>query len=165
MFPSTAENSADVARLVERLREAPIGETVSFAELDKAIGRPIRSRRYLLVRAMDRLNAETGAVFESVFGIGYRRMPIDRMATVGGRARRRIKHIARRSSKRLSNAIGRANDLPGPVALSINREIAVLGVLQVLARDGMAAKVAADATETSPAPVALVAQRLVEALR
>lgn len=165
MFQTTAENSADVTRLVERLREVPIGETVTFDDLDKAIGRSVKKRRYLLIRAADRLNAETGAVFESVFDIGYRRLPIEDVATVGIRARRRIKLIARRGSKRLSNAISRANDLPQTAALQINREIAVLGVLQSLSRDGMAAKATADATDTSPAPVAPVAQRLVEALK
>jgi hypothetical protein len=164
VFKAVSENTADVERLVERLRAASIGETIPFADLDSVIGRSVQKRRYLLVRAMDRLNAETGAVFESVFGEGYRRVEIEKVPNVGLYARKRIRRIARRGVKRMSNAMAKANDLPSPVALSINREIAVLGVIQSLSRDSMAGKVRSDASATSPTPQAIVARRLMEAL-
>lgn len=166
MFTPTSENSADVTRLRDRLAEVPIGETITFAELEAVTGRDVSDkRRYLLVRAMDRLNTETGAVFENVFGIGYQRVPIDEVPNTGGQARRRIRKIAARCAKRLANAASRSNDVPAPVMLKIMQEQSVLGVLQSISRDGTAAKAATDATETSPAPIALVARRLVEALR
>ena len=164
MLKTTSENTADVARLVERLTAASIGEVLTFGELDAVIGRSVQNRRYLLVRAMDRVNVETGAVFESVFGVGYRRMEIDRVPNVGVHARKRMRGIARRGSRRLTNAAQRANDLPSPVALQINRELAVLGLLQSLARDSTAAKASVDASSTSPAPQAVVARKLLEAL-
>ena len=165
MFTSTSENAADVSRLVERLRAVSIGETISFAQLDTAIGRSVQKRRYLLMRAMDRLSAETGAVFESVFGVGYRRSPVEHIPAVGVRARGRIRRIAKRGAKRLSNAAARANDMPSPIALEINRELAVLGMIQSMSRDNTAKKATVDTTDTSPAPLAVVAQRLIEALR
>lgn len=166
MFAAIAENSADVSRLRDRLSELAIGETVTFAQLEEVTGRDFKTkRRYLLVRAMDQLNAETGAVFESVFGVGYKRVPIEQAPNTGGRARRRIRKIAGRTMKRLANAAARANDVPLPTMLKLMQEQSVLGAIQSLSRDGTVEKAAADATATSPAPVAVVARRLVEALR
>jgi hypothetical protein len=118
-----------------------------------------------LERALDRVEDETGAIFESVFSVGYRRQPIDDVPHTGVRLRRRLRRGCGRGIKKLSNAIAKTNDVPQHVALAVNKELAVLGVLKSLAKDSVSEKVSADTTPTSPAPVALVAARLVEALR
>ena len=164
MFRATSENEVDISRLVERLRAVPIGGTATHAELSAAIGRDIRPRRYLLMRALQRLNAEFGLVFESVRSLGYKRLPIDAVHTVGHRARRAIRRKAGTASKRMASALNKTNDAPPGTVLQVNRELSVLGLVRTMARDPIAGKAAEDATETAPAPIAMVAARLVKAL-
>jgi hypothetical protein len=133
------------------------------------VGRPVRKRRYLLMRAQDELTEESGTVFESVFNTGYRRMPIGDVHLVGVRTRRRIRRISHRHIKRMSSAVRLTNRVPQKASLGINKEIAVLGVIAAIARDAIAAKGApeetAKGTANLPPPIAVVAQRLIDALR
>jgi hypothetical protein len=164
MFVSTPENDGDVLALKALLAAAPIGGTVAYAEMTKAIGRAIEPRRYLLKRAADLLNAETGAVFENVRRVGYKRLEIGSVATIGANARRSIGRKAARASKRLARAASRANDVPQHVALDINRELSMLGLLKTAASTKVSVEVGKDMTPAAPMPIAKVAERLIAAL-
>lgn len=164
MFQATSENEADIDRLIDCLKAVSIGGVVTHEELSEAIGRDIKPRRYLLFRAADRLTAESGIIFESVRGVGYKRLPIDEVHTVGYRTRRTIRRKAGRACGRMSAAVTKANDAPPDAVLKVNREVSTLGLIRSLARGQVAAKAAADATASAPAPVAMVAARLVKAL-
>lgn len=164
MLQATAENSVDVAALVNLLRGVPIGATISYAEIERALGRPILPRRYLLHRATDILNKEAGAVFGNVRGVGYKRLEIDDVPGIGATARRAISKKAARASKYMSRAISRANDVPAHVALETNRELSVLGLIRSAASAKVSKEVAKGVTPESPMPIAKVAERLIAAL-
>ena len=101
---------------------------------------------------------------KSVRSLGYKRLPIDAVHTVGHRARRAIRRKAGTACKRMASALNKTNDAPPWTVLQVNREISVLGLVRAMARDPIAGKAAEDATETAPAPIAMVAARLVKAL-
>ena len=165
MFIATPENDADVTALVAVLRATSIGETATYAQMTAAIGRPVEPRRYLIKRAIDRLNAEIGAVFVNVHKVGYKRLPIESVATVGVHARRAIRRKASRTLKHLGRASSRTNDVPQHVALQLNRERATLGIIMLAAEERVATEVEKHSTPQAPMPIAKVAERLIAALR
>lgn len=165
MYKSTTENEADVSALVACLQRTAIGDTVTKQQLSDAIGRSIEPRRYLLERAKTVLEREQGIVFASVRGVGYRRLPIDAVHTVGRRTRRSIRRKAGRSMAAMSSAAKHANDLPNDTSIAIGQEISVLGYLRAAAKDSLVSKAADSIATGTPEPIAKMAERFLAAFR
>lgn len=163
MVKAISEYEADIAAMASRLREAPIGEVVPYAELDAAIGRDCRARRYLLMAARDRVEREDGALFAAVFNSGLKRLPVEAYASVGQHSRKSIRSKARTASRRMTNGIEKANDVPAEVVRAVAKEQSVLGLIQFAARDKTLAKML-DEPVSSPTPIAIAAQGLMKAL-
>lgn len=152
------EISAETAAIAARLREAAVGETVSYDELSAAIGRDIRKRRHLLYAGMRAVERETGAVFGTERGVGVRRLPTDEASKIGAHARKRIRRAAHRAAGRIDRAVKRANDLPDDVARKSYGEIATLRLLEHLSSDKAQPK--QEKAPDRPEPVAVTAARM-----
>ena len=109
MFKSNPENTADIETLTAKLAEVSSGATISYADLSGAIGRNVQSHFWLLRKAIDTAERETGTLFEVVRNVGVKRLPSDEAPDVGLHCMRKIKRTAKRGVARLSAV--RANDL------------------------------------------------------
>jgi hypothetical protein len=128
------QRDGEVERLIEVLAQAPVGGTVTFEALDRAIGSKIRDRRYLLARACEMMNKANGSLFVNVHDIGMRRLPIEEApAKVGAHGRRKIKRAARRIVRRLTNAIAAVNDADPVTFRAIGQEVAIAGMVASVA--------------------------------
>jgi hypothetical protein len=156
--------AGDIDALANRLRALSIGETITYSELDKVLGRPVLKQRYLLLRARARVEREDGALFATVFNVGVRRLPVQAFSTLGYQARSKIRRGARAASKRMAAGLEKANDVPAETMRAVAREQSVLGLIQFAARDRTVAKMLDDVPITSPTPVAQAAKFLMEAL-
>lgn len=99
-------------------------------------------------KAMEILNSEIGAVFASVNGVGYRRLSSNNAVSYAGeRPLNRVRRVARRGYRHLSNAFRHANDL-SPVEQS--QALQRMGSLALIEHLTMAKTVATMPRERTP---------------
>jgi hypothetical protein len=146
----------DTRILADLLAACPFGETLTFDDFSKAIGRNINVCRYLLYRAIFVVERENGAVFASVRRVGYKRVVPDDLHKIGQTARARIRSQARRGFRTISNGLAKANDISPPALREALREQSILGLIEHTAKDRSKPDVAEGATH--PLPVAEVAR-------
>jgi hypothetical protein len=159
-----SEFEGDIIALADLLRAVPIGGVVTYAQFDKSIGRSIRAQRYLLQAARTRVEKETGAIFQAVFNVGFKRLPIESYASIGQHSRKGIRRKARVASKRMQNGLDKANEVPADVLRAVSREQSVLGLIQFAARDTTLKKMLDDMPISAPTPLATAAKDLMRAL-
>jgi hypothetical protein len=164
MLKAISEFEGDIATLADQLRALPIDGVITYAQLDKAIGRPVRAQRFLLTAARERIEKESGALFGTVFKVGVKRLPVESYATVGQNARGTIRRKAGRASNRMQNGIEKANDVPAEVLRAVSREQSVLGLIQFATRDTTMARMLHDEPIMAPTPLAKAAKDLMKAL-
>ena len=148
LTPSTA-NETDAVALQGLLAATPVGETCTYAAMTEAIGRDVRTCSYLLFRAVRRLNAENGALFASVRGVGYKRLQPSEAHLLGRTSRARIRRMSHRTSKIIARALDHANDMPDTERRKAMAEIGVMNMLAHLATEKEAVAAVAD----TPMPV------------
>jgi hypothetical protein len=102
--------SAQTEKLVELLRTASIGATVTYGTLSDAINENIQSHRHYLISATRILEGE-GVLFRTEINIGVRRIAATELPAVGQHAIDRARRTAKRGSSRLG-LIDRMNDVP-----------------------------------------------------
>ena len=158
---SITEISTEVRAIADRLAAVPVGETVSYGDLSEALGADVRVRRYLVLAAIRATNVEAGAIFGSVRGVGYKRLPAEDAHMVGALTRRRIRRAARRAEKTIVRAVAVANTMPEEAKLRAYREISVLGMIGHLTADRTAATAP---LESRPQPVAHTMRALLAAI-
>ena len=95
------EASSDTRFLYQRLIKVEAGETITYDELSKEIGRNVRKARYLLASARRMALSNDRVVFGTIRGVGLRRM--DNSGIVGSVESRtkRIRNQARKGLKEL----------------------------------------------------------------
>lgn len=153
---------AETLRIIDTLKAVPRGGTISLATISAAIGRDVGTCRHYLYSAFKHVEAENGAVFASVRGIGYRRMQPDEIVKIGQTARSRIRRTARRGIKSMTAGIAGANDLSDIDKRKVLAEQSSLGLLEHIARERSLPTV--PPTETRPLPVATTARAFLEAI-
>lgn len=126
--------SPEVELLSDILMAVPIGGTISYEDLSRALDYDIRDRRHILMRALRRMSKD-GALFSAVFGVGYRRLPAEDAHLVGAQARKRIRRASRASIAKIEAAIASANDMSDAGRRRAYQETACLGLLAHLATD------------------------------
>jgi hypothetical protein len=154
----STEISPDVAALVEQLRAVPLGGTIHYAQLSAAIGRDVRRHRHLIDSARHIAERDHGAVFGNEINVGYTRLTVEQFPDLGSTARRRIRRASRKARKTLNYAGASVNDVPPSVQRKLNAEVSVLGLLEHLAADKLAAP--AETHAVRPEPIAAVGRRL-----
>lgn len=164
MVKAASEFEPDIVALADRLREVPVGGVIKYAELDAVIGRDVRARRYLLMQARDRVEEETGALFQAVFNLGLKRLKVEAFPTIGQAGRKSIRSKAATATKRMQNGLAKANDVPDTVLRAVNREASVLGLIRFAARDRVVSKMLEGEPLSAPTPIARAAKDLMAAM-
>lgn len=154
----STEISPDVAAIVEVLRAASPGQTVTYAEISKAIGRDVLADRYLLTSARRIAARDHGAVFGNEMRVGYTRLTVDQLPDVGSTARAHIRRSSRKAAKFIRYGTDRANDVAPETGRKINAEISALALIEHVASDKAATPVKEH--DQRPEPVAITARRL-----
>lgn len=149
--------SPDTRAIADLLKATSIGDTATFSAMSAAIGRDIRARRHLIPRALTLASQEAGAVFGTLRGEGYRRLPAEDAHLLGAHARRRIRRTAKRTAELITSAATMANDLSDPARRRAFAEINALGLIRHLASDKAVS--ATHAAEPKAEPVALLMRR------
>jgi hypothetical protein len=154
--------SALVRVLADVLKACPIGGRATYSQLTAAIGMPVQERFYLVQRAISLANAETGAIFVNVRLVGYERLPGDAVPSVGRHARHKIRRVAIRGEKTMTNTLVRANDISNEARLKAYSEQATLGLIRYVTYDRYMATFTPGAT---PPPTHVQVRSTIEALR
>lgn len=136
-FKASPERAERVRKIVEFLRTVPIGGAFDYGALRAATGVDMNTDggRSLLYRAMNTLNEEVGATWGNIPGSGYERFANSDVHKVGVHARLRIRNTAKRSKRRIENAIKRSNDLDPKDNHRMGVEVAILGLVGRAAED------------------------------
>ena len=153
---------ADTRRIADLLNEVPRGDSITLDAISKAIDRDIRRCRYLLYSALRVVERESGAVFATERGSGYRRLAPEEIVKIGQTARARIRGWARRGSRTIAAGIAGANDMAPDTARKIMAEQSALGLLEHIARDRSLPKVNED--ENRPLSVAATAKEFLRSI-
>jgi hypothetical protein len=148
--------SADARRIADLLSAVPRGELITYAGISAAIGRDVRVLRHLIYAAMRVAERESGAVFASERGKGYRRLAPTEIVRIGATARARIRGVARRGKRSISAGVIGANDLGDEDRRKILAEQSALGLLEHVARDRSLPVLTPD--DSRPLPVAQAAR-------
>lgn len=147
--------SADTRSVADVLMNCAVGETVTYSDMSKSIGRDVRRVRHIVYTAMKIANEEAGAIFDTLRGIGYvRRAPAD-ADKKGSHARKHVRRVMRATAKTMINASKRANDMPASARRAVNAEIAAAQLIAHVSRDR---SVASMGDEDRVMPVALASE-------
>lgn len=150
-FESTPARILIRERLVEMLTAVPIGGVVSHAEIAEVIGPKTTSPDAIKHAAFRDCTNAHGAAFESVRGVGYRRLAPADAPRIGRHARHRVRGIAGRGQRKLIAVISaNSNAMPNKEKLQAHTEISLLGMIQRAASAASAARAyrAAEAADT-----------------
>jgi hypothetical protein len=157
----TQSLSAECRALADLFAATPVGGTVTYAAMSQAIGRSIAERRYLAIRAMQVATRETGAIFGSVRGTGYMRMPPQDAHMLGAHTRGRIRRSAKRAADAIVAAIQSANDMPDDAKRKAYAEVNAMSLVRHITTDK---QVSAASTEAKAEPVAITMRKFAEQL-
>lgn len=133
MFASNAQIAGKVATLRDLLGALSPGETLSYRQMSAALKEKISGGSYILQRALAQAERETGAVFDNVFAVGFKRLAPRDMPGVGKKANNRIRRTARKTRRRFENV--RANDLSREEICQLAAYRSHFGMLESLARE------------------------------
>lgn len=136
-FKASPERTVLLSKVIEYLRSVPVGSAFDYGDLRLKTGLEMDKNggRSLLYRAFHKLNEEVGANFANIPGSGYERLVNGDIHKVGAHARLRIRNTAKRSKRRIENAVARINDIKPEDAHKIGVECAVLGLIGRAAED------------------------------
>ena len=151
--------SAECRALADLFSGAPIGGSITDADMSTAIGRSIAERRYLAIRAMHVATRETGAIFGSVRGVGYQRLPPQDAHILGAHARGRIRRNAKRTADAIVAALQSTNDMPDDAKRRAYAEVNAMGLIRHISADK---QVSAATPEPKAEPVAITMRRFAE---
>ena len=149
-FKSNPENAADIQAMASALSKASIGETITYKALSEAIGRDVRTRHWLLAAARNQVEAETGALYETIRDVGVKRLSSEAVSDVGLQVIQKVRRTAKRGIKRLSHV--RTNDLTQDEANKLIAHRSQLGAISLVA-DGRKSVTVAKEAATSGAIV------------
>lgn len=152
MFKSNPETEIEVEALAKILEGLSIDETISYEHLTATVGYSVQARPFPLMKARKQVENRTGLRFETVHGIGIKKIPASAVAGIGAAYRKRIQRTAMRQSKRLTGL--RYNDIDQATQARIDAERSLLGAISATA--GMDARQVEPISQTGPAVAAKV---------
>lgn len=124
---SFEELSIDTQLLIDRLRKAEVGESVSYTSLTEIIKRNVQMEaRHVLNSARKILQREDHALFGTIRGEGLKRLADVEIANSGGRYLKQVNHTAKRGVR----ALGCVSDfakLPLQEQIRHNAALSLLG--------------------------------------
>lgn len=135
MRQRSTTNAAIIRDLADLLKRTDIGATVTFSEMDKATGYHVKRDYPFLIPAARKLaNQETGALFDSVRGEGYVRLPNESTDAVGAKIARRSRRGLNRGVTMLGNTVRLSNDMSPEAVLQTFARMNQLGLAAAMLR-------------------------------
>lgn len=153
MFAPNSRTTAIIDALVDALMTLSQGQTISYAALSRAAGKPLAGGAYEMRRAIRLAEQNTGAVFDTVRGHGYQRLVTADIPAIAKRANSRIRRHAKSTRIRLDGV--RANDMTAKEVAVIAAYRSHFGMIEGLARDQTIKAAEAAITATFVAPQTL----------
>jgi len=153
MFETTKPEHAAVIRQIEdSLKELSIGGIILYEKLQgMAIGCNLKtSHRHLLVKAKENAEKHLGCIYETVRGVGIKRLAPSSAPEVGLTAVRRCRSAAKRGKKRLDRI--NANSLTESEQRRVVGYSAMLGAISMIADGRKASAIAVVADPAKPIP-------------
>lgn len=99
------EISVDSQVILARLKTMRKGDVVTYDELTKLIQSDIRKKSYYCLNtARRRLLMDDGMVFESVRGVGIKRMDDEQIISIGEQSERKLHKLSRNAMRKLGCA-------------------------------------------------------------
>jgi hypothetical protein len=152
--------SLETRMLTEMLLSAQVGETVTFTDMSTRVGYNGGGGDPHLQSAKNRAFNEKGAVFDSVRGVGYKRLNDKEIVSDATRDRERVGKSAKRAIKKLATV--KYSDLPESERLTHNVEMTILNAQAALAKRKTVGLIEARVNQSSEA---LTLAKTIEALR
>lgn len=149
--------SADAHSISKHLQSTQIGQTVTYEELSKIIGRDIKKEaKSALYTALKHLQKESRFVFGTIKGEGIKRLDNAEIVSLSDKARNAIRRTARRTVKKIVCAD--YDKLTNEFKIKHNAAISVFGVMTELTFDKSMRKIEQKITATGESlPVAKAA--------
>lgn len=140
--------SYDTRLLVEKLSSVKEGETVSYDDLDKAIGRDVRNGAYCLLLSARRIvRRDSGIVFETIRNVGLKRS--DNAGIVNNiisTTPRKIRSLIGQQAKNLACVNG--ENLEEPIRIKRDMSLAFLGMVDLMTKPSKLEKLEAKIAES-----------------
>lgn len=135
MRERSTTNAAIIRALADLLKQADVGATVTFLEMNEATGYNIKlDYPYLIPAARKLANQETGALFDSVRGEGYVRLPNEAADGVGAKVARRSRRGLNRGVTMLGNTMRLSNDMSPEAVIQTFARMNQLGLAAAMLR-------------------------------
>lgn len=148
------EMAVDTRLLAQRLRGLTPGETVSYDELDKAIGRKVRAGARQALYSARNIALREGIVTEAVRKVGIKRLTDSEIVgAIGGQYRERVRRGGRRAMRKLTSVD--FEQLSPHEKVKHNAELSQNGALVAFAGDTVTRRIAAKVSKTASEPLAL----------
>lgn len=119
--------SADSRALINALEKVSIGETVSYEDLNRTIGRDVRQFRGTIHTALATLERQHQMVFSCVPTVGYKRLNDKEIIGTADAVTRKIRWAARRSARKL--ACVKFDQLPADQRLAHNARMTIMALV------------------------------------
>lgn len=149
--PTSPQNEAIVKKLADALALLPAGETIAYSALVKAApGFRAKNDLWLLSKARENTEKSMGCAFESVRGVGVKRLASADIPDIGLAALRRIRRAANRGQRRLKRV--NSNSLSAQEQRRVVGMTAMLGAVALVADGRRATAIAAVADPVKPIP-------------
>ena len=151
--------SPDTAALCEALRKVPYGQEITFAALSQIIGRDVKvNARHNLAGALRIVLRDHGAAFQSIRGVGYKRLHSDDAPEIGTAARRKQRRTSQRAVSAMAAVARTSNGLTPEAQRRLSAEISTHGLLIEIAADkNVKAQVRDEPTTPAKAAAAFIA--------
>lgn len=148
---TTPEHEAIIKKLAVALTALSSGDTLGYSSLMQAApGFRARRDNWLLAKAREQVEKELGCAFETVRGVGVKRLTSAEIPDIGLAALRRIRRAAKRGKKRLGRV--NSNSLTESEQRRVVGMSAMLGAVVMIADGRKAAAVATVADPVKPIP-------------
>lgn len=153
MFKQTSPERAKIIELLaQALANIPMGATLPYGVF-KSIASGFHnsvSDYWLLSVAREKVEKDLGCAFETVRGVGIKRLTSDEIPNIGLSSIRRIRRTANRGKKRINRV--NQNSLTASEQRRVVGMSAMLGAIALIADGRKAAAVATVADPTTPIP-------------
>jgi hypothetical protein len=137
MFTANPEKQIEVEKIAAILRQAPVGGTVTYRQIEAALGREFD--RLALMKARQLVEKEDGIRFGTVRKVGVKKLDAAAAIGIGAEARQRIRRIAGHQCARLTGL--KYNDITADGQRRLDVERSLLGAISAAAANKSTAKV------------------------
>lgn len=132
-----AEISIDARMLHQKLKEVPIGSTITWEDLGKVIGRDVHagSPGYgALTTARRRVQIDDGMVFDAIAKVGLKRLSDAEIVNTGQSIVDRVRRMARKGARRLLS-VANFDALPNEAKIKHNAYASLLGAVAQISQE------------------------------